>query len=230
MHVDAGGCQGLGALAQEVGDLLVGEVHHVGHGGCEQGSQRRPCPDRAAQCQQCVGPRARAERLTRGRRAGPESGGVRDVHRPVRAVHLEHGTEPHGVVHLADAVAKPVRLHPQRQTYARVVAGGDVVGPRAQAGQVLGLGRGERGAARHEPGGGGAGQDVGDRVKEGAHQPLRIRQAGPSVHRERRGVRLRGHGGGELTDQLGIARGQRSDPPHVVVGRREAGQQQTARQ
>ena len=83
-----------------------------------------------------------------------------------------------------------------------------------------------------ERGGGGAGRCVGDRVQEGAQQPLRVGQ--PRWLRtlqplQRHGMGVRRHRGGEFAHPLRVRRAQRTGPPGAVIRCGETGQPQPAR-
>ncbi|CAM5691953.1 hypothetical protein SAFG77S_04044 [Streptomyces afghaniensis] len=226
VHVHSGRSQRPGARTEQLGDLLVGELDRVRHGRRQQGRERGPGPGRAAQGEQRVHPRARAEGLAPG--AGPDVRGVRDERGIAHAVHLEHGPERHVRV-VVRSVRQAVRLDPQRQPHPRVVARGDIGGPRALLGKTHRLGRRVGGSAGDQRCGGGAGQGVGDRVEEGAQQPLRVGEPQRPGARQWDGVRLGRHRGGKVPHGFDVLGAQGARPPGVVVARGQPRQQQSAR-
>lgn len=114
VHLDTGTGQRLLPLAQQLRDLLVGQLHRVRHPRRQQRRQRRPGPGGPAQRQQRVDPGARPEGPVVRPGTGPDLRRVGDSARVAEAVQLEHRAE--GAHHLGAGLLAPGpggRLDPQ---------------------------------------------------------------------------------------------------------------------
>ncbi len=238
VHLHPGGGQRPAGRTEQLSDFLIGEVQRPGHRRGQQRGERRPGSRCTAQRQQRVHPRPRPEGLPGGRRPGPHIGGIRDQRRIGEAVQLEHGAEADASIrgHHPDVTAplptdslRPhaVRLDPQRDPHARVMSRGDLRGPGPLFGDVLRGGRqGRRPGDQRRAGG--ARQPVRHRVEKGPYLPLGVRQRQRVGIRERDGVRVGGHRGGEIAQPPDVRRVERPQPPGVISGGTHPGQQPAA--
>ena len=227
VHGDPGRAEPGRGDAEQVGQLLLGQGEDVGDVLLGQPVQRRPDAGRAAHGESGVHAGAGPER--RVRLARPQRGGVDDEGGVGEAVHLDDGRAR--AAGAARSSSKSSCADRSRRSEIRTPASMPAATSAAQSRasrQPLRLARGEGlpGGVRR---GRGAGQGVGDRVQEGAHQRLRLgqpqrargRAAGP-----RGPVR---QGRGDRPQVRDVVRVERSGPPGVVARRRQAGQQPAAR-
>ncbi len=252
VHLHPVGGERGGGFAEQLRDLLVGELDGVRDGSAQQRGEWWPQPGGPAQGPQGVQPGAGREGGSGGSGTGPDVGGVGDQRGIGRAVHLEDGAKAPGVPGGFGGGGGPVRLgrgaspggpgglgcpagfpgelDPEGEARAGIVTGGHLRGPLAQVGASLGRARREGGPTGGRGRRGGARQGVGDRVEEGAQQRLRGGQPGRPLRIERplridRYATGGGrHGGGQGAHFVEVDRFQWPDPPGVVAGGADARQ------
>lgn len=209
MHVDTGGAQGVGGVAQQVEGFVVGQPQPVRSSVLQQPVERWPDAGAAAQCEQRLGFGARAEQALGLGKLAPQLCGLHDERRIRSGVQLEDGPEV--------PAASLGYVDPQRDSDVGGERGSGLLGPLVQGGHGTRLAPGVRQGSHGERSGGGADQGVGDRVAEPAHQ--RGRFGDPQRGRTwlRQAVAVGREGGGEGVQRPTLGRVEGARLPGVVA-------------